>query len=527
MREWTIDELHEAYRRGTTTPVAVCEEYLHRIEQVSARGPAINAVIEVNPQALEIARDCAASGPKEFGLLHGIPVLLKDNIDTGDRLQTTAGSLALVGAPPPRDAFLVERLRAEGAIILGKTNLSEWANFRSTRSNSGWSSRGGQTRNPYVLDRNPCGSSSGSGAAIAANLAVVALGTETDGSVTCPAAHNSLVGVKPTLGTVSRTGIIPVAASQDTAGPMARTVRDAAFLLQATAGRDELDAATFAAADYLACLDASFLAGKRIGVARNGADVHRGTVAPFKAALAAIEAAGATLVDPANLPDSGRMHEHELTVLHYEFRHGLAAYFERRFGTAAGSAAAGDVRRGGSGLRTVDEVISFNEEHADEVLRYFGHEHMVAAAACGPLTDEEYREALRESRQLAGPDGLEALFGSHQLDALVAPTNGPAWLIDHVNGDYYTGGRMSSAPAISGAPHITLPMGYYRGLPLGLSFVGRFGDDARLLGMAYAFEQATRVRRPPQFEKTVRDRTRGRSRCRSDPSCKTSRQAAR
>ncbi len=505
MREWTIDELHEAYDTGTTSPAAVCEEYLDRISRVDAGGPAINAVIEVNPQALEIAGEC---GDRRVGLLHGVPVLLKDNIDTGDRMQTTAGSLALAGVSAPRDAFLVERLRAEGAIILGKTNLSEWANFRSPNSNSGWSSRGGQTRNPYVLDRNPSGSSSGSAAAIAANLAVVAVGTETDGSITSPAAHTSLVGVKPTLGTVSRTGIIPIAASQDTAGPMARTVRDAALLLQALAGRDELDAATVAATDYLAHLDPGFLAGKRIGVARNCADVHRGTVAPFKAALAAIEAAGATLVDPTDLPDFGPMREHELTVLLFEFRHGLAAYFARRFGTAAGSgaagsAAAGDVRRGESGPRTIDEVISFNEEHADEVLRYFGHEHMVAAAASGPLTDERYREALRESRRLAGPDGLEALFEAHRLDALVAPTNGPAWLIDHVNGDYYTGGRMSSAPAISGAPHITLPMGYYHGLPLGLSLVGRFGDDARLLGIAYAFEQATRVRRPPQFKKTV------------------------
>ncbi len=496
MREWTIDELHEAYDAGTTNPVAVCEEYLDRIARIDAGGPAIKAVIEVNPQALEIARACVPSGSRKPGLLHGIPVLLKDNIDTGDRMQTTAGSLALVGAPSPRDAFLVGRLRAEGAIILGKTNLSEWANFRSPESNSGWSSRGGQTRNPYALDRNPSGSSSGSAAGIAANLAVVAVGTETDGSVTSPASHTSIVGVKPTLGTVSRTGIIPVAASQDTAGAMARTVRDAAVLLQATAGRDELDEATFAPADFLAHLDAGFLKGKRIGVARNCAGVHRGTVEPFERALAAIEAAGAALVDPADLPDFGPMHEHELTVLHYELRHGLAAYFARRFGGRRGPGR-------DSRPRTIEEVIAFNEEHADEVLRHFGHERMTRAAACGPLTDEAYREALRESKRLAGPDGLERIFEAHGLDAMVAPSNGPAWLIDHVNGDYYTGGRMSSAPAISGAPHITLPMGYYRGLPLGISFVGRFGDDARLLGMAYAFEHATRIRRPPDFKPSV------------------------
>lgn len=508
MREWTIAELHEAFRTGATDPVAVCRDYLARIEEIDRGGPAINAIIELNPDALSDAAERAA-GIREGrarGLLHGIPVLLKDNIDTGDEMLTTAGSLALVDAPRPADAFLVARLRNEGAIILGKTNLSEWANFRSTHSNSGWSSRGGQTRNPYVLDRSPCGSSSGSGAAIAANLAVVAVGTETDGSVTCPAAHGSLVGLKPTLGTVSRTGIVPISASQDTAGPMARTVRDAAVLLQAMIGRDPEDAASFEGGDVMRHLEPGFLRGKRIGVARNRADVHRGCDAPFAAALEALARAGAVLVDPVEMPDLSEAGEHELTVLRYEFRQGLFDYFARR--GAAGTAAQTDptsLHSGGEAtrIRTIDDVIAFNREHADTVMPLFGQEHMVAACACGPLSDETYRTALRESRRLAGPDGLEALLSNERLDAIVAPTNGPAWLIDHVNGDYYTGGAMSTGPAISGLPHVTVPMGYVHGLPLGISFVAGRGEDAKLLGIAYGYELENPVRRAPQYVQTL------------------------
>jgi amidase len=517
MREWTIAELQEAYRDGTTDPVAVCRDYLMRIEKVDRSGPAINAVIEVNPDALEIAAARAAEirDGRATGLLHGIPVLLKDNIDTGDAMKTTAGSLALADAPQPADAFLVERLRAEGAVILGKTNLSEWANFRSTSSNSGWSSRGGQTRNPYVLDRTPCGSSSGSGAAVAANLAVVAVGTETDGSVTCPSAHNSLVGLKPTVGTVSRTGIIPISTSQDTAGPMARTVRDAAILLQAMAGRDAEDRAGFAPADYLANLDKEFLRGRRIGIARNRADVHREALAPFAAALDALAAAGAELIDPVAMPDLSEAGTHELTVLRYEFRQGLIDYFARRNRTGGGARAAGpDPAPGnhptatahptpGARIATIEDVIRFNEEHADVVLRIFGQEHMLAAAQCGPLTDEAYLTALRESRRIAGAEGVEALLTEHRLDAIVAPTNGPSWLIDHVNGDYYTGGAMSTGPAIAGLPHLTAPMGYAYGLPLGLSFVSARREDAKLLGIAYAYECANPVRRPPEFRESI------------------------
>ena len=494
MREWTISELHDAYRDGTTDPVAVCRDYLARIEEIDRSGPAINAVLEVNPEALDVAAERAAEiadrGPA--GLLDGVPVLLKDNIDTGDAMKTTAGSLALLDAPQPADAFFVGRLRAEGAIILGKTNLSEWANFRSTHSNSGWSSRGGQTRNPYVTDRTPCGSSSGSGAAIAANLAVVAVGTETDGSVTCPASHASLAGLKPTVGAVSRTGIVPISASQDTAGPMARTVRDAATLLQAMAGRDPEDPASFEPGDYLARLNANSLSGARIGVARNRADVHREAAAPFAKVLEALASAGAVLVDPVEMPDLSEASRHELTVLRYEFRQGLFDYFARRNRDA-------DSPR----IRTIDDVIRFNDEHADEVLRLFGHEHMIGASECGSLDDEAYRTARAESLRIAGAEGVEALLAEHELDAIVAPTNGPSWLIDHVNGDYYTGGAMSTGPAIAGLPHITVPMGYAHDLPLGVSFVAGRGEDARLLGIAYAYEQANPVRRAPRYRETV------------------------
>lgn len=503
MHEWTIAELHEAYDKGTT-PLEICRGYLERIEQIDRNGPAINSVIEVNGEAEAIAsalgdelertpdrtarRELFARRP-----LFGVPVLLKDNIDTGDRMKTTAGSLALVDAVTPVDAPIVTRLREAGALILGKTNLSEWANFRSSNSNSGWSSRGGQTRNPYVLDRTPCGSSSGSGAAIAANLAVVAVGTETDGSITCPAAHNSLVGLKPTVGAVSRTGIIPISASQDTAGPMARTVTDAAILFGVLAGNDPDDSASlapsfFKALDVRSPLRPDALKGIRLGVARKIASLRRGADRPFNDALEKLAYAGAVIVDDANLPDFDEAHEHELTVLLYEFRQGLADYFARR----------GDER-----IRTIDDVIAFNREHADTVLRLFGQEHMERAAGCGALTDERYVKARAESVRIAGTDGLFALLDRLELDALIAPTNGAAWLIDHVNGDYYTGGGMSTAPAISGAPHLTLPAGYHHGLPVGISVAGRPGSDAALLGIGHAIERTLAARRPPEFVPSI------------------------
>jgi amidase len=497
MQEWTVGELHEAYRSGRTDPLRVCREYLERIEAIDRSGPNLNSIIETNPEALRVAEEQSArlrDAPESFsehGLLAGVPVLLKDNIDTSDAMHTTAGSLALVDAPTPEDAFLVARLREHGAIILGKTNLSEWANFRSTHSNSGWSSRGGQTRNPYVLDRSPCGSSSGSAAAIAANLAVIAVGTETDGSITCPAAQNSLVGIKPTVGSVSRRGVIPISFSQDTAGPIARTVADAAVLLAAMAGPDADDPASTNEAvrggeDCTVHLDAGFIRGRRIGVPRASDAWRKPVAAAFAEACASLEAAGAVLVR-VDLPDFGEAGGHEYTVLLYEIRHSLDAYLRGR----------------GGAITSFDELIAYNEKHADAVMPFFGQEHLLKAATCDSLDAEEYREALREAKRIAGADGIFSLLESHELDAIAAPSNGLAWLIDPVNGDYPTGGGFSRGPAISGAPHITVPMGYHRELPLGLSFAGAFGDDARLIGIAYGFERAHPVRRPPRFVPTL------------------------
>ena len=485
MREWSIDELRQAYRNGKSTPTAITNAYLSRIAELDQGAGGLNSVIEVNPDARELAEQAtrALRSGSAIGLLHGVPVLIKDNIDTKDRMKTTAGSLALVGEPTPQDAFLVRRLREEGAIILGKTNLSEWANFRSTRSISGWSSRGGQTRNPYALDRTPCGSSAGSGAAIAANFAVVAVGTETDGSVTCPSAHNSLVGVKPTLGTVSRSGVIPISASQDTAGPMARSVRDAAILLQALAGRDQSDRITFDTTDFLAQLAPDSLQGKRIGIIREYAE-HPGMIQPFENVIAALRDGGAQIVEEIQMPDMRGAGEHELTVLHYEFKQGLADYFRRR----------------GGALKTIADVVRFNNEHADETMRFFGQEHMIEAARCGSLTDAVYQTALSESRRIAGREGVLKVLAERRLDALCAPTNGPSWLIDNVNGDHYTGGRMSSGPAISGCPHLTMPAGYHAGLPMGVSLVAAHREDAKLLGMAFALEQVLAARRPPGLQ---------------------------
>jgi amidase len=488
MREWTIAGLQEAYRSGETTPNAVIAGYLARIDEIDTGDGSLNSVIELNSEARSLAESATSTlrDGSPSGLLFGVPVLLKDNIDTSDGMKTTAGSLALLDTPPPEDAFLVRRLREEGAIILGKTNLSEWANFRSTRSNSGWSSRGGQTRNPYALNRTPCGSSSGSGAAIAANLAVVAVGTETDGSVTCPSAHNSLAGLKPTIGTISRSGIIPISASQDTAGPMARTVRDAAILLQAMAGRDDRDEASFESADFLRELTPDALQGRRIGIIREYA-TNPGMKEPLENVIAALRECGAEIIDGVEMPDIQAAGEHELTVLRYEFKHGLAEYFARR----------------GGAIRSIDDIIAFNSDHSDEVMPLFGQEQMIAAAECGPLTDEAYRTALQESRRIAGTEGVLRVLAENRLDALCAPTNGPSWIIDHVNGDYYTGGRMSSGPAISGCPHLTLPAGYHRGLPIGISLIAMHQHDAELLGMGYALEQALRARRPPRFTPAV------------------------
>ena len=495
MEEFTIDQLQAQMATGATTARAIVEQYLARIEQVDRQGPALNSVIELNPDALAIAgaldEERRTLGPR--GPLHGIPILIKDNIDTADPMATTAGSLALVGAQPARDAFIVERLRAAGAVILGKTNLSEWANFRSTRSTSGWSSRGGQTRNPYALDRNPCGSSSGSAVAVAANLCLAAVGTETDGSIICPASSNGVVGIKPTVGLVSRSGIIPIAHSQDTAGPMARTVRDAAILLGALAGVDPRDPATEAGqgqkyTDYIQFLDASGLRGARIGVARNFFGFHPQVDQIMEAAIAVMRQAGAEIVDPANVATAGQFRESEMEVLLTEFKANLNQYLAELGAEAP--------------VHSLAEIVRFNEEHQEQVMPYFGQELFLMAAEKGPLTNEAYTNALAKNHRLARDEGIDATLRQHRLDAIVAPSNGPAWLIDPITGDHYGGGSSSPA-AVAGYPNVTVPAGYVHGLPIGISFFGSAYQEPTLIRLAHAFEQATRVRRPPEFRETA------------------------
>jgi amidase len=475
------------------TAHALASQYLARIARIDKAGPRINSIIELNPQALQIARDMdrERQARKVRGPLHGIPVLLKDNIATADRMCTTAGSLALDGVRAARDAHVTARLRAAGAVILGKTNLSEWANMRSTQSVSGWSARGGLTRNPYALDRNCSGSSSGSAAAIAAGLATLAVGTETDGSIVSPASICGLVGIKPTLGLVSRSGIIPIAASQDTAGPMTRTVTDAALLLNALAGTDPDDDTTRDAAvkatDYTRALQRDALRGKRLGIARNFFGLNDDVDARIEAALAVLKAQGAELVD-VQVPNTEKYGNPETQVLLYEFKPGLADYL-RQYAP-------------GARIATMADVIAFNRKHADSELRYFGQQHLENAEAKGGLDSKEYLEALATCRRYAREEGLDKVLREYRLDALVAPTGGPAWLTDFVNGDHY-GGSFSSPAAVAGYPHVTVPAGQVRGLPVGLSFVGGAYSDAALIGMAYAYEQATLLRRAPTFPATV------------------------
>jgi amidase len=421
-------------------------------------------------------------------------VLVKDNVATADRMATTAGSLALVGAKPPRDAFVVERLRAAGAVILGKTNLSEWANFRSSHSSSGWSGRGGQCLNPYALDRSPCGSSSGSGAATAANLCAGAVGTETDGSIVCPSGAHSLVGIKPTLGLVSRVGIIPLAHSQDTAGPMARTVSDAAILLGALAGVDPRDAATQASqgkgsADYTQFLDADGLKGARIGVARAKLfGYHAPTDRLVEDAIATMRRLGAVIVDPADIPHTGEYDDSELEVLLYEFKADLNAYL-------------GDLGPGAS-VHSLAELIEFNKGHAAQELPYFDQDLFEKAEAKGPLTDDAYVQALAKNHRLSQAEGLDAVFSTQNVDAIVAPTGNPPWTIDLVNGDHFLGGSSTPA-AVAGYPSVTIPVGYVFGLPVGMSFIGRPYGEPTLIKLAYALERALNARRPPRFLATA------------------------
>jgi len=483
-----IAELHDRMQRGELRSEDLVRWYLDRIEAIDDAGVTLNAVIEVNPDAVAEARaldqEWRQSGPR--GPLHGIPVILKANIDTADTMATSAGSLALAEHRAAQDAFIVRRLRDAGAVILGKANLSEWANFRSTRSSSGWSSVGGQTRNPYDTARNPCGSSSGSAVAVAANLTTVAVGTETDGSVMCPAGTNGVVGIKPTVGLLSRSGIIPIAHTQDTAGPMARTVRDAAILLSAMTGADPADPASAAApdavTDYAAALAADGLQGRRIGVIRSyaGAGSHPDVDAIFESSIEVLRQQGATIVDPVN-PDMSGISAAEREVLYYEFRTDLNHYLVDS----------------GASLHSLTEIIRFNEEHAAAVMPFFGQERMLAAAEKGPLTEQAYLDAL-EASAVEARKRIDAVLDDNDLDALIAPTNGPAWLTDHVNGDTFRIGSSSYA-AVSGYPNVTVPAGFVAGLPIGLSFMGAAFSEQRLIGMAYAFEQATLARRPPDF----------------------------
>ena len=494
--ERSLSELQRALASGALTSHALVQQCLDRIESLDHRGPMLRAVIETNPEALAIAAalDAERKSGRVRGPLHGIPVLVKDNIDTADRMTTTAGSLALEGSRPARDAHVAERLRAAGAILLGKTNLSEWANFRSTHASSGWSGRGGQARNPYALDRTPSGSSSGSAIAVGAAYAPVAVGTETDGSVTSPSAACSLVGMKPTIGLVSRSGIIPISHSQDTAGPMTRTVADLAVLLSVMAGTDPRDAATranrtAANTDYTRYLDASGLKGARIGVARKrytGYSTHAD--AAFAVAITAMKDHGAVIVDPADIATAGQFDDAEYDVLLYEFKADLEAYLR---GLPAGARA-----------RTLDDLIAFNRAHAAQEMPYFGQEIFEQSAKKGPLSSPEYRKALAKCRDLARTKGLDATFAKHRLDALVAPTQGPPGLIDLVNGD--SGGGSSTSPcAVAGYPAITVPMGYAFGLPLGVTFMGLAWSEPKLVKYAFAFEQATKVRTPPRFLPTA------------------------
>jgi amidase len=483
-----IDELQARMASGAESSKSITQKYLDRIAQRDGR---VRSVLETNPDALAQAEalDRERKAGKVRGPLHGIPVLLKDNIATKDRMHTTAGSLALMDSVVPADAFLVARLREAGAVLLGKTQLSEWANFRSTHSSSGWSGRGGQCRNPYALDRSPSGSSSGSGVAVSANLCAVAVGSETDGSIVSPSSASALVGVKPTVGLVSRSGIVPISHSQDTAGPMARTVKDAALLLEVLAGRDPADVATGAKGArfdvrYSAALDRSALKGARIGVARNKYfGYHPATDALAEEALKVLKAEGAVLVDPANIATAGKIDEPELEVLLYEFKADLESYLSKL---------------GGSGPRTMKALIEWNQAHADTEMPLFGQELFLDAEKKGPLTSAAYRKARDACIRLSRKEGIDATLSKHRLDAIVAPTQGPSWLIDWVNGDYSSGG-CSTAPAVSGYPHVTVPMGQVRGLPVGFSFIGGAWSEAKLLGLAYAYEQASRARKPPTF----------------------------
>ncbi len=493
--EVTIAELQSGMASGKFTAQELARKYLARIDEVDKHGPAVNSLIELNPDALSIA-DALDKERKEKGRrgpLHGIPVVIKDNIDTGDRMQTTAGSLALLGSRAAKDSFVARKLREAGAVILGKTNLSEWANIRSSHSTSGWSGRGGLTKNPYALDRNPCGSSSGTGAGVSANLCVVGVGSETDGSVVCPSSANGLAGIKPTLGLIGRSGIIPIAHSQDTAGPMARTVTDMAILLSALAGFDEHDPATAEmkskpALDYTKFLDAKGLRGARLGVARKYFGFHDATEVLMNELIEEMKREGAVIVDPADLPSFGKFDDSELTVLLYELKADLNAYL---------------ANRPDAQVHSLKDVIEFNERNKEKELQYFGQDLFLKAEEKGPLTSKEYVDALAANHRLSRQEGIDAVMDKYKLDAIIAPTAGPTWITDLVDGDHVVGGS-SNAAAVAGYPDISVPAGYIFGLPVGISFFGRAWSEPTLIKIAYAFEQMTKARKAPQFLPTVK-----------------------
>jgi amidase len=491
LNEITVEELQQKMQTGELTSESICQKYLSRIEQVD---PVLKSVMELNPDALEIARrlDEERKNGKIRGPLHGIPVMIKDNIDTGDKMQTTAGSLALAGHVAEKDAFIVEKLREAGVVLLGKTNLSEWANFRSTNSSSGWSGRGGQVRNPYCLDRSPCGSSSGTGAAVAANLCTIGIGTETDGSIVCPSGVNGIVGLKPTLGLWSRSGIIPIAHSQDTAGPMTRTVRDTAILLGALAGFDPNDAKTHIEkgeifSDYTQFLNPDGLNGMRIGIATQMTGFHKGVTELFAQAVEVMKSKGAEVINEVTFEHQQKWGAAEWEVLLYEFKTDLNNYLQNHPNVP---------------VKTLEELIEFNKRNAGKEMPWFGQEIFELAQEKGDLTSEEYLKALEEAKRFTQKEGIDAVMGNHRLDAIIAPTNGPAWNIDWVNGDHFSGSS-SSPVAISGYPNITVPMGFVHGLPAGISIFGKAWSEPVLLKIAYAFEQATGHRKEPGFVETL------------------------
>jgi amidase len=493
--EITIIDLQDGMKSGKFTARSLVEKYSARVAEIDKQGPAINSVIELNPDALAIAEtlDQERKTKGARGPLHGVPVLIKDNIDTADRMMTTAGSLALVGSKPPRDSFVAQKLRAAGAVILGKTNLSEWANIRSSHSTSGWSGRGGLTKNPYALDRNPCGSSSGSGAGVSANLCAAAIGTETDGSIVCPASSNGIAGIKPTVGLVSRSGIIPISHSQDGAGPLCRTVRDAAVILGVLTGIDPRDPATAASqgrslTDYTQFCDPNGLKGARIGVARKYFGFSDTVDALMEQSLDAMKKQGAILIDPADIETLGKFDESELLVFMYELKADLNAYLAGLGPDAP--------------VRTLKDIIEFNDRNHQKEMPYFGQDLFLKAEAKGPLSEKAYLDALEKNHQLARTEGIDATMDKYHLDAIVAPTGGPAWITDLVNGDHVAGGSSNTA-AVAGYPNINVTAGFISGLPVGISFFGRAWSEPTLIRLAFAFEQTTKARQTPRFLSTI------------------------